>query len=102
MRVSFLVVFSHHSDGHGDTFSVIGNYFHFRIALNTALDVEKEHLRMTNMDHGAFIYRLGLNKKYNPRSNEHCVYAFRYGHDGIWTEEWYDEELKRGYFPTKE
>lgn len=87
--------------GHGDTFSIKGNYFHFRTALDVALDIEKERLRMTGMDHGAFVYRLGLNKTYNARNGDHCVYAFRYGRDGIWIEEWYDDNLKRAHFPTK-
>ncbi len=101
MREMFLVVFAHCSGGHGDTFSIKGVYFHFGTALNVALAVEKEHLTMTGMDHGAFIYRLGLNKTYDARSGEHCVYAFRCGRDGVWTEEWYDKSLRRAHFPTR-
>ncbi len=93
MQEMFLVVFAHCSGGHGDTFSVKGVYFHLETALDVARDVEKEHLTMTGMDHGAFIYRLGLNKTYNARSGEHFVFALRYHRDGTWGKEWFDENL---------
>ena len=98
MRETFLVVFVHRSGGRGDTFSVRGVYFHFGTAIGVARAVAEENLRMTSMDHGAFIYRLGLNKTYDARSGEHCVYAFRYSDDGVWTEEWYDDNLLRAHF----
>lgn len=95
MQELFLVMFAHCSGGHGDTFSVKGVYFHFGTALYVARYIQEENLKITGIDHGAFIYRIGLNKTYNARSSNHCVFALRYHRDGTWTEEWFDEQLKK-------
>ncbi len=99
MQELFLVVFAHRSGGHGDTFNIKGNYFHFSTALDVALGIEKEHLRMTSIDHGAYIFRLETNKSYS--GGGHCVFALRYHPTLGLTKTWFDEELKRAYFDGK-
>jgi len=93
----FLVVFAHCSGGHGDTFSIKGVYSHFVTAMLIALSIENEHLGMTSIDHGAFVYRLSPNKTYNARNSDHCVFAFRHHPTLIFVKTWFDEELKRVY-----
>lgn len=97
MQESFLVVFAHCSGHYGDAFSVKGVYFHFRTALDVALDIGKEHLMMTSTEHGAYIYRVGLNKTYDTRNTDHCVFSFRYRPSLGMVKMWYDENLKRAH-----
>lgn len=97
MNELFVLIIAHCSGGHGDTFSLKGVYFHFATALCIARSIEEDKLNMHGSDHGAIIFKVGLNKTYNVREVDHVVYMRRfpfYG-DDPWTEEWYDEELKR-------
>jgi hypothetical protein len=69
--------------------------------MEVALGIQKENLEMDNIGHGAYIYRVGLNKTYDTKSEEHCVFALRYHPTLGFTKTWFDENLKRAYFPAK-
>ncbi len=99
MQESFLVVFYYCSGGPGDIFRIKGNYFHFETALGVAMEIKKENLRMTSIDHGAYIFRVGLNKTYDTESADHCVFAVRYHPSLGMVKTWFDEKLKRAHFP---
>lgn len=102
MNELFVVLVAHCSGGHGDTFGFKGLYLHFKTALEVARNIEKDQLRITGPDHGAFIFKGGLNKVYKVKDSDTLVFARRYRSDGTWTEEWYDENLHSSTFVTAE